>query len=52
MSLLPVRLLPLATLLAISGVASAQDKPAARIPAVEVVATKVPEAPHNVPASY
>ncbi len=32
-------------------VAFAQDKPAARIPAVEVVATKVPEAPHDVPAS-
>jgi outer membrane receptor protein involved in Fe transport len=31
--------------------AAAQGKPATRIPAVEVVATKVPEAPHDVPAS-
>jgi iron complex outermembrane receptor protein len=41
-------------LLAISSiatVASAQDRKPTQIPAVEVVATKVPEAPHDVPAS-
>ena len=38
-------------LIACSTATRAQEKPAARIPAVEVVATKVPEAPHDVPAS-
>jgi len=48
------KLARLLAFLAVSGIAStaaAQGSSAARIPAVEVVATKVPEAPHDVPAS-
>jgi iron complex outermembrane recepter protein len=40
-----------AGLLGTTLVAQAQDASATRIPAVEVVATKVPKAPHDVPAS-
>jgi iron complex outermembrane receptor protein len=45
------RFFAIAAVSALASSAAAQDKPAVRIPAVEVVATKVPEAPHDVPAS-
>jgi iron complex outermembrane recepter protein len=46
-----MRALALVAAAALISPAIAQDKPATRVPVVEVVATKVPEAPHNVPAS-
>lgn len=41
----------IAGLLGTTFAAQVQDRSATRIPAVEVVATKVPKAPHDVPAS-